>query len=95
MGLTRDEVLHIALLARVGLSEEDVARFEEQLSGILDHFDVLRQVDTESVPPTSHTLDLQNVGSPDDTRDSFPREEILANAPLPEEGFFRVRAVLE
>ncbi len=95
MGLTRDEVLHIALLARVGLSEEDVARFEEQLSGILDHFDVLRQVDTESVPPTSHTHDLQNVGSPDDTRDSFPREEILANAPLPEEGFFRVRAVLE
>ena len=95
MGLTREEVLHVARLARVGLSDEDVARFEEQLSEILDHFDVLRQVDTESVPPTSHTLDLQNVGSPDDVRDSFPRTDILANAPLPEEGFFRVRAVLE
>lgn len=95
MGLTRDEVLHIARLARVGLSEDDVARFQEQLSEILDHFDVLRQVDTESVPPTSHTLDLHDVGSPDDVRDSFPRKDILANAPLPEEGFFRVRAILE
>ena len=95
MGLTREEVLHIARLARVGLSEEDVARFQEQLSEILDHFDVLRQVDTESVLPTSHTLDLQNVTSPDQVRDSFLRQEILANAPMPEEGFFRVRAVLE
>jgi aspartyl-tRNA(Asn)/glutamyl-tRNA(Gln) amidotransferase subunit C len=95
LGLTREEVLHIARLARVGLSEEDVARFQEQLSEILDHFDVLRQVDTESVLPTSHTLDLQNVTSPDQVRDSFPRKEVLANAPLPEEGFFRVRAVLE
>lgn len=95
MGLTREEVLHIARLARVGLSDADVATFQEQLSEILDHFDVLRQVDTESVPPTSHTLDLQNVTSLDEVRDSFPRQEILANAPIPEEGFFRVRAVLE
>ena len=95
MGLTREEVLHIARLARVGLSEDDVARFQEQLSEILDHFDILRQTDTESVPPTFHTLDLQNVKSPDEVRDSFPRDEILANAPIPEEGFFRVRAVLD
>jgi aspartyl-tRNA(Asn)/glutamyl-tRNA(Gln) amidotransferase subunit C len=81
LGLTREEVLHIARLARVGLSEEDVARFQEQLSEILDHFDVLRQVDTESVPATSHTLDLENVTSPDQVRDSFPRKEILGNAP--------------
>ena len=95
MGLTREEVLHIARLARVGLSEDDVARFQEQLSEILDHFDILRQIDTESVPPTSHTLDLQDVTSADEVRDSLPRQEILANAPIPEEGFFRVRAVLE
>ena len=95
MGLTREEVLHIARLARVGLSEDDVARFQEQLSEILDHFDILRQLDTESVPPTSHTLDLQDVTSADEIRDSLPRQEILANAPIPEEGFFRVRAVLE
>jgi aspartyl-tRNA(Asn)/glutamyl-tRNA(Gln) amidotransferase subunit C len=95
LGLTREQVLHIARLARVGLGEEDVVKFQEQLSEILDHFDVLRQVDTGSVPPTSHTLDLENVGSPDSSRDSFPQEEILANAPIREEGFFRVRAVLE
>lgn len=95
MGLTREQVLHIARLARVGLSEEEVTKLQEQLSEILDHFDVLRQVDTESVPPTSHTLDLENVTSSDSERDSFLREEVLANAPLPEAGFFRVRAVLE
>jgi aspartyl-tRNA(Asn)/glutamyl-tRNA(Gln) amidotransferase subunit C len=95
LGLTREQVLHIARLARVGLAEEDVVKFQEQLSEILDHFDVLRQVDTESVPPTSHTLDLENVASPDSSRGSFPQEEILANAPIREEGFFRVRAVLE
>lgn len=95
MGLTREEVLHIARLARVGLSEEDVARFQEQLSTILDHFQLLRQVDTEGVPPTSHTMDLRDVTGPDEMRGSFPREEILANAPLAEDGHFRVRAVLE
>jgi aspartyl-tRNA(Asn)/glutamyl-tRNA(Gln) amidotransferase subunit C len=95
LGLTREQVLHIARLARVGLAEEDVVKFQEQLSEILDHFDVLRQVDTESVPPTSHTLDLENVVSPDSSRGSFPQKEILANAPIREEGFFRVRAVLE
>ena len=95
MGLTREQVLHIARLARVGLSDEDVVKFQEQLSTILDHFTLLQQVDTEGVPPTSHTLDLKDVASPDEARDSFPREEILANAPLAEEGHFRVRAVLE
>ena len=95
MGLTREEVLHIARLARVGLSDADVATFQEPLSEILDHFDILRQIDTESVPPTSHTLDLQDVTGADEIRDSLPRQEILANAPIPEEGFFRVRAVLE
>jgi len=95
LGLTREQVLHIARLARLGLSEEDVVKFQEQLSEILDHFDVLRQVDTESVPPTSHTLNLENVTSSDSPRDSFPQDEVLANAPLLEEGFFRVRAVLE
>ena len=95
MGLTREQVLHIARLARVGLSEEEVVKFQEQLSEILERFDVLRQVDTESVPPTSHTLDLENVTSSDSAGDSYPQEDVLANAPLPEGGFLRVRAVLE
>jgi aspartyl-tRNA(Asn)/glutamyl-tRNA(Gln) amidotransferase subunit C len=95
LGLSREEVQHIAKLARLGLSEEDTARFEEQLSEILDHFDVLRQLDTEGVPPTAHTLPLENVFSADEPRPSFPPNAVLANAPLAEDNLFRVRAVLE
>lgn len=95
MSLTRDQVLHIAHLARVGLTDEDVARFQSQLSQILEHFDVLRRVDTEDVPPTAHTLPLQNVQSEDVARPSLPLDAVLANAPEAENGMFRVRAVLE
>ncbi len=95
MSLTRGEVLHIARLARVGLSEEDVATFQEQLSEILDHFETLRQLDTEGVRPTSHPLALESVMRTDEVRPSLPREDVLANAPLADEGAFRVRAVLE
>ena len=95
MSLTREEVLHIARLARVGVSDEDVAKFQEQLSEILDHFETLRQLDTEGVPPTSHPLPLESVMRPDEVQPSLPREEVLANAPLADEGAFRVRAVLE
>ena len=95
MAITRKEVRHVALLFRLGLSEEDIARFQQQLSQILDYFQILQQVDTEGVPPTSHTLPLENVMRDDEARPSYPAEDILANAPLPESGFFRVRAVLE
>jgi len=93
--ISREEVLHIARLARLGLSPEEVAKFQEQLSSILDYFQVLRQVDTEGVPPTTHTLPLQNIMREDEPAPSLPPEEVLANAPLAEEGCFRVRAVLE
>ena len=95
MPLTRQEVLHIAQLARVGLSEEDVAKFQEQLSEILDHFETLKALDTEGVEPTSHPLSLESVMRPDEVRPSLPREEVLANAPLADADAFRVRAVLE
>jgi aspartyl-tRNA(Asn)/glutamyl-tRNA(Gln) amidotransferase subunit C len=95
MALTREEVLHIAWLARVGLSEADVAKFQEQLSDILDHFQTLQALDTEGVEPTSHPLPLESVMRPDETRPSLAREDVLANAPLADEGAFRVRAVLE
>jgi aspartyl-tRNA(Asn)/glutamyl-tRNA(Gln) amidotransferase subunit C len=95
VSLTREEVLHIARLARVGLTEEDVTKFQGQLSEILDHFEALKQLDTEDVPPTSHPLALESVMRPDEVRPSLPLEEVLANAPVAEEGAFRVRAVLE
>ena len=95
MSLTREEVLHIAGLARIGLSEGDVAKFQEQLSEIFDHFQELQGLNTEGVPPTSHPLPLESVMRADQAAPSLAQEEVLANAPLAEEGAFRVRAVLE
>ncbi len=95
MALTREEVLHVAKLARVALTGADVAKFQDQLSQILDHFDLLSRLDTEGVPPTTHTLPLENVMAADEPRPSLPQDAVLANAPLTQEGHLRVRAVLE
>lgn len=95
MKLSREEVLHIALLARLGLTEEEVDRLSEQLSNILENFEILQQVDTTDVPPTAQSIALQNVVSDDAIAPSLPSNEVLANAPQKEGDFFRVRAVLE
>ena len=95
MSLTREQVLHIARLARVGVTEEDVARLQEELSEILEHFEALRALDTEGVPPTSHPLPLENVMRADEVRPSLSTEDVLANAPLTQEDAFRVRAILD
>ncbi len=95
MALTPQEVLHIARLARIALSEADVERFTAQLSGILDHFETLSRVDTEGVEPTAHPFPLANVMREDLVAPSLSQDEALANAPRAEDGYFRVRAVLE
>ena len=95
MKLSREEVLHIALLARLGLNETEVNRLSEQLSNILENFEVLQQVDTSGIPPTAQSIALQNVMKDDEATNSLPQNEILANAPRKEGDFFRVRAVLE
>jgi aspartyl-tRNA(Asn)/glutamyl-tRNA(Gln) amidotransferase subunit C len=95
MPLSRDEVLHVARLARIGLTDVDVEKFRHQLSDILDHFDALRQIETTGVEPTTHTLPLENVMAADEPIDSLSAQEVLANAPLQHEGYLRVRAVLE
>jgi aspartyl-tRNA(Asn)/glutamyl-tRNA(Gln) amidotransferase subunit C len=95
MKLSRDEVLHIARLARLGVTESDIDTFREQLSNILESFEALQQVDTSNIPPTAQAVPLQNVMKPDAVAPSLPPSDILANAPRREEDFFRVRAVLE
>ena len=95
MKLSSEEVRHIARLARLGVTEDDVERAREQLSDILDNFAVLESVDTDNVPPTAQSITLENVLRDDEACDSFPHEQILANAPREEEGSFRVRPVLE
>lgn len=95
MKLSREEVKHLALLARLGLSEDDVERFREQLSNILDNFEILQQVDTANVAPTAHSIALENILRDDESTPSLPAEEVLSNAPNREEDYFKVRAVLE
>ena len=93
--LSREEVEYIARLARLGLSEEEMERFQAQLSDILKNFDILREVDTTDIPPTAHVIEMENVIRDDQVTPSLPQDEILANAPRQENGYFRVRAVLE
>lgn len=95
MPLTHDEVRHIARLARVGLTSDEVERFREQLSTILDHFQGLNAFDTEGVPPTAQSFDLTNVERDDVARPSAPIDEVLGNAPRKEGAYIRVRAVLD
>ena len=95
MKLKREEVLHIAKLARVGVTDDDVERLREQLSDILENFEVLQKVDTTDVPPTAQSIPLQNVTKEDKTADSLLPGQILANAPRKEGEYFRVKAVLE
>jgi aspartyl-tRNA(Asn)/glutamyl-tRNA(Gln) amidotransferase subunit C len=95
MKLSREEVLHIARLARVALTEDEITRMSEQLSNLLEHFEVLQRVDTEGVPPTAQSVTLQSVMRKDEVAPSLPPEDVLANAPRREGDYFRVRAVLE
>ena len=95
MKLSREEVLHIALLARVGLTETEVDKLREPLSDILENFEALQKVDTSGVPPTAQSIALQNVMRGDEVAPSLSQSQVLTNAPQKEENFFKVRAVLE
>ena len=95
MKLTREDVLHIAQLARIALTEEEITRMGEQLSDLLEHFEVLQKVDTTDVPPTAQSVDLESVMREDEIKPSLSPEDVLANAPLREDDLFRVKAVLE
>lgn len=95
MALTLAEVDHVAALARLGITEAERQRLAEQLSGILEHFQALQDLDTEKILPTAQVLVLRNVMRSDVARPSLPRDEVLANAPRAQDGHFRVQAVIE
>ena len=90
MAITRDDVLHVARLARLELSDEEVGRFQEQLSAILEAVSKVQELDLGDVPPTSHPLDVVNVWREDVPRPCLPVEEALANAPDREGDLFKV-----
>ncbi|WP_324669813.1 Asp-tRNA(Asn)/Glu-tRNA(Gln) amidotransferase subunit GatC [Geochorda subterranea] len=93
--ITPDEVRHVARLARLELSEEEVARFTRQLGEILQAARRLQELDTEGVDPTFYPLPLRNVFRPDEVRPSLPRERVLQNAPEVEADMFRVPRIIE
>ncbi len=92
--LSREEVLHIAHLARLELSDEEIEAYRQQLSSILEYFARLQEVYTEGIPPTASVLPPRTVLRPDEPRPGRPREDILANAPDVADGQFRVPPVL-
>lgn len=95
MELSRERVEHIADLAKLDLSEEEVATYQAQLSAILEHFEQLQELETEEIPPTATVLPLRSVTRPDEVEPPLARRKILDNAPEAEDGCFRVPAVLE
>ena len=95
MHLTEAEVRHVADLARLELTDDEIALYTEQLSAILDYAESLQQVDTSHVAPTPYVLPVYNVMREDEPRPCLSNEAALANAPASANGFFKVRAVFE
>ena len=92
MAITREEVLHVARLARLALTDDEIERLTQELGKILEAVGVVSELDLADVPPTSHPLDLVNVWDEDVPRESLPLEDVLANAPDSEDGLFKVPA---
>ncbi len=95
MAISRADVQHVAHLARLGLTDDEIDRFAEQLSHILQAMETLREVDTSAIPPTAQVIPLRNVMRDDVARPSWPVEEILKNAPRQRQGQFVVPEVFE
>jgi aspartyl-tRNA(Asn)/glutamyl-tRNA(Gln) amidotransferase subunit C len=95
MILTREQVAHIAELARLALTDDEIALYQEQLSAVLDYAERLQALDTGDIPPTATVLPVHSVMRADQAAPSMPPGDVLANAPDSADGCFRVQAVLE
>jgi aspartyl-tRNA(Asn)/glutamyl-tRNA(Gln) amidotransferase subunit C len=95
MAISREQVEHVAHLARLGLSDDETNRLQQQLSQILGHMQMIDQLDTSAIPPTAQVIPLNTVMREDTPRPSRPVDEILQNAPRREGAFFKVPPVLE
>ncbi len=89
-GITRDEVLHVARLARLELTDEEVGRFQEQLSDIIEAISKVSELDLSGIPPTAHPLEIANTWAEDEPLPSLSRDEAFANAPDRDDDHFRV-----
>jgi aspartyl-tRNA(Asn)/glutamyl-tRNA(Gln) amidotransferase subunit C len=88
--IDREQVLHVAKLARLRLTDDEVERMAAELSGILEHVERISALDLDGVNPTSHVIAIENVFRPDEPRPSWDRDEVLESAPDPASGAFRV-----
>ena len=95
MKITTKDVAHVATLARLQFSNDEVKRFTHQLNDILGYFEKLQQVATTDVPPSTHAVEVKNVFRPDVVRDSLPIEEAVSNAPDSEQTCFKVPKIIE
>jgi aspartyl-tRNA(Asn)/glutamyl-tRNA(Gln) amidotransferase subunit C len=95
MALTLAETEHVARLARLRLSPEELEKMRAQLSNILEHIEMLQELDVSDVSPTAQVTDMVNASRPDVVTPSLPRDAALANAPAQAEGMFRVKAIFE
>jgi aspartyl-tRNA(Asn)/glutamyl-tRNA(Gln) amidotransferase subunit C len=95
MALSREEMDHLALLARLGLTDQEKDRMANQLGDILQHMERLNQLDTEHIPPTAQIIDASNVLREDEVRPGLAHEQALANVPRAEDPFVRVLPILE
>ena len=92
--LSRKDVEHVAHLARLGLTDDELTRLEGQLNHILDQYAVLARLDTEQIPPTAQTIDVDNILRDDEVRPSLPVDDLLANAPARRGAFVIVPPIL-
>jgi aspartyl-tRNA(Asn)/glutamyl-tRNA(Gln) amidotransferase subunit C len=95
MAISREDIEHVAFLARIGLTDDEKATLQEQLSSILEHMRTINELDTSQIPPTAQVIPLRNVMRPDEPEPSLPAEQVLQNAPDREGAFFRVPHILE
>ena len=95
MAISRAEVAHVTTLARLELSEDEVALFGEQLGSILNHIASLAELDLSAIPPSAQVIPLTNITREDTARPSLGQGAVLGNAPRREDGFFRVAAVFD
>jgi aspartyl-tRNA(Asn)/glutamyl-tRNA(Gln) amidotransferase subunit C len=95
VALSREEVEHVALLARLGLTDEELRTLADQLSAILDYMRDINELDTSEIPPTAQVIPLRNVMRPDEPRPSLPVSDVLQNAPARDGSYFRVPPVLD
>ena len=93
--LSADEVRQIAALARISMNDEEIEIMRGQMVNILNNIDVLNNVDTDGVNPTGHSVDVRSVMREDQSRESLEPQDVLLNAPNSEDGFIRVRSVLD